>query len=674
MPRRAHTAILIMGLLALAGRAVAQQAGDDGGPVIVGERKSTWSGVELVKFVPALDLRWQHQRDSNKVNGQPDQTVTEDRYRELLDLDTEFTIGHKNLIDVVGVFQLGNEDFDRRSSIDGDSGNTNEFVNLWDVNALIFGASDLPTNIYSRRSEDRQRRPFAGAIDQITTETGIASSYRNEFMALSAEYYHRDQELTDDFGDINTKTTQDTFTTNDIFNVAERQKLELNYTLDLVDESQSGGYSDSYTRHDGTLTHTWAFGEENRPHELRSRARLYNQSGQQDINRLRWDEFLTLRHTDNLETRHDLVYDQADIRGSSRDMIRFENSAKYKLFESLTSLGTIGAQRITDDEGFTNDDLFISGELDYTKRVPLGRLDAGVGLGYDAQTNSDRGSTFRVLDESHVYNDGFPIILNRRNIVPGTVEVRPPSSSTPYQEGIDYTVLYYPDRTEIRGVLTGALVNGQTVRINYDVGPEPGYDVDTLTSNWALRYTLTEGTLKGLSGYTTYHTIDQTISTSDPSLFTPDDTKDLLVGVEYRRAEWLARAEYNIHDSSISPYNVARFLLNYSLQTGAGSAITAELSHEMIEFTDQSDDVALDRARIEWTTRLDQSLNLTLGATYRHEDSSQSGTTDGLEEHVTLTFRKRQTSIYTTLSNSNLDGPNSTNESQFFEIGLRRAF
>ncbi|MFO0835400.1 MAG: hypothetical protein U0638_10535 [Phycisphaerales bacterium] len=674
MPRSAHAPILILGLLALAGRAVAQTGGDDGGPVIVGERKTGWSGVELVRFVPVLDLRWQHERDKNKVNGQPDQTVIEDRYRELLDIDSQFTIGHKNLIDVTAVFQLGNEDIFRRSGLEGDSGHTNDLIGLWDVNALVFGASELPTNIYSRRSEDRQRRPFAGALDQIITETGISSSYQNEFMALRGEYYHRDQEITDDFGDINTKTKQDTFTTNDIFNVAERQKLELNYTLDMIDESQSGGYSDSYTRHDGLLTHTWAFGDEGIPHELRSQARVYNQSGEQDINRFRWDEYLTLRHTDRFETRHNLVYDQLDVRGSSRDLVRFENSAKHRLFESLTSLGTLGAQRISDAEGFTSDEIFLSGQLDYTKSVPLGRLDATVGLGYDTQMNSDRGSTFRVLDEAHAYNDGFPIILNRRNIVPGSVEVRPAANSTPYQEGIDYTVQYFPDRTEVRGVLTGALVNGQTVRITYDVGPESGYDVDTLSTSWALRYTLTEGTFKGLAGYTTYHTTDQSISASDPSLFTPDDTKDLLVGLEYRRAEWFARAEYNIHDSTISPYNVARFLVNYSLQTGTGSAINAEVSREMIEFTDENDDVTLDRARLEWITRLDEAFSLTLGATYRHEDSSVNGTTDGLEEHVTLNFRKRQTSIYTTLSNSNLEGPNSKNESQFFEVGLRRSF
>lgn len=674
MPRRAPAPILMLALLALAGRAVAQTADDDGGPVIVGERKTGWSGVELVRFMPSLDLRWQHERDKIKTSGQPDQTVIEDRYRELLDLDTEFTIGHKNLIDITANFQFGNEDIFRRSGVEGDSGHTNNLLGLWDVNALVFGASELPTNIYSRRSEDRQRRPFAGSLDQITTETGIATRYQNDFMALTAEYFHRDQEITDDFGDINTNTKQDTFTTNDIFNIAERQKLELNYTLDIVDESQSGGYSDSYTRHDGTLTHAWTFGEDGMPHELRSQARLYNQSGSQDINRVRWDEYLTLRYTDRLESRHTLVYDQADIRDSARDMIRFDNSVKHRLFDSLTSVGTAGAQRVTDDEGFTSDDLFLSGELDYTKAVPLGRLDATAGLGYNTQTNSDRGSTFRVLDELHVYNDGFPIILNRRNIVAGSVEVRPPASSTPYQEGIDYTVQYFPDRTEIRGVLTGALINGQQVRVTYDVGPESGYDVDTLTSAWALRYTLTEGTFRGLSGYTTYRTTDQTISASDPSLFTPDDTKDLLVGLEYRRAEWLARAEYNIHDSTISPYNVARALVNYSLQTGTGSTIIAELSREMIEFTELNDDVILDRARIEWTTRLDQAFSLTLGATYRHEDSSVNGETDGLEEHVTLTFRKRQTSIYTTLTNSNLDAPNSSNESQLFEIGLRRAF
>ncbi|MBL8761544.1 MAG: hypothetical protein JNL50_09605, partial [Phycisphaerae bacterium] len=621
---------LAVALLALAGRASGQtEAADDAGPVIVGERRQTWSGVQLVRFVPSLELRWQHERDKQKTTGQPDQSVIEDRYRELLDLDTRVTVGHKNLVDITGIFQLGLEDTFRRSGLENDSGHFSDFVGLWDVNALVFGASDLPTNVYTRRSEGRQRRPFAGALDDATTEHGIATRFQNELVAVSAELSRREHRITDDLGAIDTRTIQDTFTTSDIFNLAERQKLELNYTVDLIDESQAGGYSDSYTRHDGTLTHTWAFGDEGVPHELRSQARLYNQTGDQDINRLRWDEFLTLRHSERFETRHNLVYDQADIRGGSRDLVRFENSARYKLFDSLTSLGSLGVQRVSDDDGFTSDELFASGQLDYTKNVPLGRLDAAAGLGFTTQANSERGSTFRVLDEAHLYNDGFPIILARRNIVPGSVEVRPAANSTPYIEGIDYTVQYFQDRAEIRGVLTGALVNGQTVRVTYDVGPESGSDVDTIASNISLRYTLTEGMFRGLAAYTTYRTTDQSIRADDPTMFTPTDTKDLLMGVEYRRAEWLARAEYNIHDSTIAPYNVARLLVNYSLQTGTGSTINAELAREMIDFSEPSEDVTLDRARVEWTTRLDLSLSLSLGATYRREDSSRYGTTEG---------------------------------------------
>jgi hypothetical protein len=544
-----------------------------------------------VRFVPALDLRWQHERDKNKVKGQPDQTVIEDRYRELLDIDSQFTIGHKNLIDVSAVFQFGNEDIFRRSGVEGDSGHTNSLIGLWDINALVFGASELPTNIYSRRSEDRQRRPFAGALDQTTTETGIATRYQTDFMALTAEYFHREQEITDDLGDISTTTTQDTFTTSDIFNIAERQKLEFNYTLDMVDESQSGGYSDSYTRHDGLLTHNWTFGDEGIPHELRSQARVYNQSGSQDINRFRWDEFLTLRHTDRFETRHNLVFDQLEVRDSSRDLVRFENSAKHRLFDSLTSLGTLGAQRISDAEGFTSDELFLSGQLDYTKSVPLGRLDAAAGLGVqhaDEQRprldlpRARRGPRLQRRLPHH------PQSAEHRARV-GRGAPRRQRHALPGGDRLHRSVLP-PIAPRSAACSPGALVSGQTIRVTYDVGPESGYDVDTLTTSWALRYTLTEGTFKGLAGYTTYRTTEQTISADDPSLFTPDDTKDLLVGLEYRRAEWFARAEYNIHDSTISPYNVARFLVNYSLQTGTGSAVNAEVSREMIEFTDESDD------------------------------------------------------------------------------------
>lgn len=676
MPRRPHAPILAFSLLALTGRAMGQAppASDDEGPVIVGERRDTWTGVQLVRFVPSFELRWQHQRDKLKVDGQPDQTLLEDRYRALLDLDTEFTIGHKNLIDVVGVFQIGQENTYRRSGIEGDSGHFTDFVGLWDVNALVLGASELPTNVYSRRSETKQRRPFAGSLDDVTTEAGIATGYHTDRVSLNLEYFHRTQDLSDNRGDVNTRTTQDTFTTNDIFTINDHQRLELNYTLDLIDERQSGGYADSYTRHDALLTHNWTFGDEQRPHELRSQARVYEQSGLQDLRRLRWDEFLTLNHTERFETRHNLVYEAVDVQGSNRDLLRFENSAKHRLFDSLTSLGTVGLQHTSDDDGFTSDEYFITGQLDYTKLVPLGHLDAAAGVGYDAQTNGDRGSTFRVLDEVHTYRDAFPIVIARRNIVPGSIEVRPAASSTPYQEGIDYTVQYFTDRAEIRGVLTGALVDGQSVRVNYDVGPEPGSDIDTITTNWSLRYTLTEGTFKGLAAYGTYRTTDQTIRASDPTLFTPDDTRDLLLGLEYRRAELTLRAEYNIHDSTLSPYNVARLQALYALRTGTGSTFNADASHESIEFTDQNESVTLDRLRLDWTTRLDRSLDLSIGAAYRREDSSARGTSEGLEEHITLNWRKRQTSVYATLSNSNLSGAGTKQDSQFLEIGLRRAF
>lgn len=647
---------------------------DDSGPVIVGTPRETWSGFQLLKLRPDLEFRWRHDRDKLKVDGQQDQTTIEDRYRELLNIDAEATIGHKNLIDIVGNFQLGLEDTFTRTGIEGGSGHSSDFLGLWDVNALIFGTSELPTNIYSRRNESRLRRPFAGTIDETLTDTGVATGYRNDFFSTTLEYFHRDDQITGNFGSIDTKTIQDTFTTNSIFTLTPSQRIELNYTLDAIDESQSGGYSDSYVRHDGTLTHNWSFGEDAHPSELRSTARVYQQSGLQDLQRFRWDEFLTLRHTDRFETRHSLVFQDDDIRGSKQQLIRGDSSAKYRLFESLTSLGTVGAQRVSDGEGFTSDDLFVTGQLDYTKSVPLGRLDASAGLGFDTQSNSEQGSTFRVLDEAHVYTDGFPIVLARRNIVPGSVEVRPTTGSTPYQEGIDYTVMYFPDHTEIRGVVTGGLVSGQIVLVTYDVGPEPGSDIDTVTTSMALRYTLTEGTFKGLAGYTTYRTIDHTVRADDPSLFTLDDSRDLLVGIEYLRGEILLRTEYNIHDSTFDPYTVWRLLGRYSLLTGAGSSLSAEVSRDMIDFTDVNDNVVLDRAVLRWNTRLDQSFDMHLGLDYRHEDSSRNGTSQGLEESIGFNWRKRQTSIYATFRNSNVTGSASDQESQSAELGIRRAF
>ena len=668
--------LLLAGLCLTARAEGRQQAGatDPDGPVVVGTPRDSWKSVELLKLESAAEFRWQYQKDKLKQNGQPTQKNTETRYRELLDLTTEIAIGHRNLLDLTGTVQLGREDIYTHSETDQFFGHEKDFINLYDVNAAILSTSSLPTNVFLRRDQSLLDRAFSSSINETITEEGIGTRYQSGGLSTSVQYTHRDDRLKGNLGTIDSRTKQDSLNIQSGITLTPSQKLDINYTFDSISDSQVGGYADAYDRHDANVVHTYTFGGDGKPNELRSSARLYSQTGKQSQDHLRWDEVLTLRHTSRFETRYNLAVDDVSIKGQDQRLMRADASAKYRLFESLTSTGTLGGQRLDAPGGATSDDIFVNGQLDYTKKVPLGRLDASVGASLDAQSNSARGQTLHVSGESYTFHDGFPIILPRRNIISGSVIITPVAGFPVYQEGSDYTLSLFADHGEIRGVVGGAFVNGQQVLVSYDVGPEPGSDIDTNTTSISVRYTFTEGALNGLAFYSTIRTVGHSIRTKYPEQFSLDDVKDLLLGTEYRYSDYTVKYEYNNHDSKFDPYIVNRLQGIYSLAMGPGSTLSAEISREIIDFAAQNNQVTFDHASLHWNERLNATLDLNARFEFRNEKSTVNGRTEGFDQTIGLTWRKRQTTIYGSIRNSFLNGPGSRQTSQALQFNIRRAF
>ncbi|MBL8747077.1 MAG: hypothetical protein JNK58_12075 [Phycisphaerae bacterium] len=668
----------VLGVLALAAEVCAQpapgDAGEDGGPVVVGTSRESWTGFELERLDAALEFRMEYQDDRLRQKGQREERTRELRLRELLNLSGEAVIGHRNLFDLTGTVQLGYEDIDTESSLDDLDGRESNFVNLYDLSGLLLGTSAAPTTIYARREQSLLDRPFAGTIDQIVMEEGINTRIQSAVAPTSLLYFHRDESLTGDFGDIDTDVSQDTFSFQNALVINDAQRLETIYTFDHISESQAGGYFDEYDRHDANVVHTLRFGEELQPHELRSSLRYYGQSGRQDRQDLRLDELLTLRHTDRLESRYNLTHDARTVRGESQSLTRGEASVKHRLFDSLTTVGRAGGQHFEAPGGATSNSEFISGQVDYTKKVPYGRLELAGGLAFDAQQNSERGSTVQVIDEPHVFIDGFPIILPRRNIVANSIVVTPEAGFPIYQEGFDYTVQVFSDHAEIRGILGGGFVNGQLLRISYDVGPEPGNDIDTFSTNISFRFSITEGWLRGLALYATYRTVDHSVQADNPDEFLLDDLKDLLLGTEYRIGGFEARAEYNDHDSEFDPYNLIRFRAAYSLRINTDSTLVVDASRELIDFRREDNEVTFDRASLRWNSRVDRSLDWNVTLQYRNEDSSRDGQTEALEQVIGLSWHKRQTSVHISFRNAFIDGPGSEQTSQYLQFELKRTF
>jgi len=642
--------------------------------VVVGVLNRSLREFELERFEAVLDLYAERRVDRVRMPDGTTQVDKETRFRETLDLFGQASVGHKNLLDLTATVQFGLEQRDIRSETAGLNTRESDTVSLYDISALILGSGRLPLTLYARREQSVLDRAFAGSIDDTLTETGAIAQFRSEIAPTTVQYFHRVHEQSDPLGRGDTSVTQDTFTLQSGIRLTDASRLDITYTFDHINEDQGDFFSDGYDRHDANIVHTWAFGGELRPHELRSSLRLTDQSGRFDQRSLRLDELLVLHHSDRLETRYALTLDQETRGGAEQRLYRGEASIRHRLFESLVSSATIGGQRVESPDNAWSDDLFASGVLDYTKKVPLGRFNAAAGVSYNAQHNSERGSTLAVLNEPRVFNDPFPIALSRRNIEPASIVVTPVSGFPVYLEGIDYTVQVFPDRAELRVPPGSAISDGQTVLVSYDVGPEPASDIDTLGTTLSFRYSLTEGPLTGLSVYTTYRTVDYTVSARDPSLFVVDDFRSLLVGVGYVRAGFDLTLEHESRDSNIDPFESNRLLALYQMPLGRASVVSVQYSHDDIDYSRRDNRVVFDRITGRWDQQVNPSLRFNVRLEYRNERNDLSGDSEGFDQILGFSWHRGQTTVYGSFRNAFLNGEGTDTDSQRFQVGLRRSF
>ncbi|MEX2218758.1 MAG: hypothetical protein WD749_08350 [Phycisphaerales bacterium] len=657
----------------LSAAAGAQPPAADDGPVIVGEPRMSFRPFTLERFDAGLEFFAQRRLDRLRRRGQPTLVNREDLLRESLDLSLQGAVGHKNLLDFTGTARLGLEDRWFRSDTDSARGHDTDLAALYDLSGLILQTGPVPTTVYTRREEALLDREFAPSVRNTTTESGVIARITSADVPTTLQYFHREQEQSDRPGVTNFTTIQDTFGINSDLRLAERQNLTLDYTFDRVEESQTFGFDDRFDRHDGTLSHLVEFGGRHRS-DLRSTLRFYDQSGRFDQQILRLDERLVLRHTDRFETRYDATLERQERAGAEQRLARGAASLRHRLFESLVSTAGVGAQRFESEGGFTSDTLFVTGALQYTKRAPRGRLDAAVGATYDTQRSSERGEPVSILGETHIFSDPLPITLSRRNVVPGSVVVRPPSGFPVFVEGIDYELRVFPDRVEIRPIPGGAITSGTAVVVDYDIGPEPANTVDTLGTSISARYTLTEGPLRGLAAFVDYRQLDHELSTEGPATLIVDDVRDLTVGAEFLRGPVTLRAERQHRDSTVNPFDATRLEGRYNQRLGRDSALSLEAIHEIIDYRDSGERIEFDRLSARWAHRVNPELHCSLRLLYRDERTRLSGDTRGLEQALEVNWRRRQTDVYASVRNAILDVEGGETLSQTFQFGLRRRF
>ena len=507
---RTATALCTIVTMMLAGTVLAQ----DDGLVLVSQRPELkW--LDFYFLDVAIELEWR--RNLSQVDPLTGGSITDtqDRFREILQLGTRGYVGHPNLLelDLRGSLLVTQRLLDLEST--GARENLNELLFEYDVSGLFFPQQKFPLTVYSRRSQSDIDRVFGSSIEQVWTETGARLTVRDATFPTNVHLFTRSLDKTDVAFGQDFTLDQNTFEANGRVEIGAAQSMWWDFSYDDIDQTGRLFVPQSFERLEGNLTHTLAFGalEEN---QLRTVFRIFNETGDLGFRQILVNPRLRLQPSRPLQVWFDYRFE--DLERDTLELTRHDGSANFRhqLFDSLVTTGRVGGihQDIRTDS-FSSDEVQTDLQLDYTKRVPLGTFYAVANLNWDRIWQAERGTPIPVIGQPFTFPPSDLIIIFEENVEAASIVVRDLTGTILYTLGVDYLQLVLPTRVEIQRIPGGNIAPGETVLIDYAIGPEPAGRSTTSNAGVSLRYTFDEGPLSGLSVYGRYLRQDQDRSPED---------------------------------------------------------------------------------------------------------------------------------------------------------------
>jgi len=646
----------------------------DEGPIVIGERRG-----EEVKAFSITDLTAQIEfiaRFTRDEFDRQDGRSTVDKesiFFENLILDADAYVVHPNVLDLdlFTRIELSQQD-ESSDTLEQDSSGDETFLEF-DVAGTFIRNGDMPVTVFGRQTQNLVDRQFGGSLDSTTTEFGASALVRSDLFPSNFRIARLETEQRNQAGRLDFAVDQDSFTWHTDLNAFNATEFTWDYSFQSVEERGSLTAGNRFDRHEAELLHRIHFGEDD-ANWLRSRFEVFSQQGDFANDRVELDERLQLRHSDNFRTDYSYIFRHRSRSASDQTDHRAWVGFTHQLYDSLTSNARAGVNHLTDSEGFESTEYFINLDEEYRKRVPYGRLLGNLNLAFDEQSNSGRGGRLQIIDDRRTFVDPNPIVLARSNIVISSIVITDLPGIQVFVEGIDYEVTNFANRVEIRRLIGGDIDDGETVLIDFDVGPEPSNTITTATVGLGLRYDIDVGPLQGLGLFTRYINVDRSIDTSQPSTFVINDTSDFFIGADYRVWRLYFEAEYQTHDEDISPFDAFRLRGEYRHRFGPRSAFILDAHYEQVDFTNENEETEFLRVTGRYRDQLTRQLTLNLEAVWREEDNRSFGTTTAFEQNAELIWSHRKTEVFLQARNVFTETPVNDNTFQLLQVGFRRTF
>ncbi len=460
-----------------------------------------------------LGLSYIYEEERTKAGGS-ETTDTSHEFRERLPIELDGWAYHPALCK----FTLGvvPEWAQTKRNVDpGPSASDNVFVPSYAADATFLEPKPYTVHTFASRRELKLRSAFSQPTD--TTIDKYGADLRLKYyksLPTFAKYTHTD---TDQSGFYDSNGTREDFQLTSQ-HLAKNSITTLSSAYSDNDQT-TGGDTARVKNFENNLGNEYYIAGDQRK-TLLSRARYrWTDNDSQESNEYALAENLYWRLTNNLYTNYSLSYDKRDSDAFDNETTAGRAALQHLLYENLTTSVSTGFN-LNDFTG--GEDNAYDGNLDffYTRKIPWGFLNLRSGWNYIYTTREGDEAVITVIDEPHALTTGEVTLLNNQNVELDSIFVTDDTGTIAYIENVDYTIEEVGAFTRISRTTVGAIVNGQTVLVDYRFLSDPAFDDTLFNQAYGIDFFLWNALTLSYG----YQHADQNIVSGPPPDNTVDDT------------------------------------------------------------------------------------------------------------------------------------------------------
>ena len=590
-------------------------------------------------------------------------------FYEKVTLRTEGDIYHPDLLTYVAALGLGlrQSRFDFDDEVDKGSGTLDEYS----LSGELLRRQWYPMGFHFDKSEQFIPRLFTSTLRSQRESAGGTLALRLDDWPMHFQYGQdritqeglsaRDSDLFIREGESFRYSLQHDF--------SEFSNLRFEYGSEDIDQKRFGRvFSRKEQRYN--LLHGLLFGD-NQQHHLDSFFSFLDQSGDQELEQIQWQERLRLEHSDTLETHYSVAYDQSKRPTLENDKIRGGAGFIHRLFQSLTTRGDVYASQAHLGEGIEIDEKEGTLGFDYQKKNPLGTFLASYTASILDLEQTGGRTLVNKIDERHPFQiaGSLRIQLERTNIDPSSIVVMDSSRTKVYS---DYTVSQNQGITEIIIIPGGDITTDgdQTLSIDYDFFTDPQRSENATTQALTARQRFSNG----LSVYYQNRTRDERLRSADTDIV-PDEFEINTFGTDYVNKGLRLAAEYSREKSTRIPSRSKQIEASYQLPLNSDMKVNLYATNSWIDYLGAAPyDITLLTVGAAASAKLTDNYSILGSVDYRDEHDSRQGVTNGFQWDIGLRYVLRQLTINTGLEFNSLDRLSHQTDNVFFFFRLKRVF